>query len=212
MIKIKEFIFNDFQENTYVLSDETNECVIIDPGCHYPNEKKQLEDYISDNNFKPVKLLNTHCHIDHILGNSFVADKYNLALTINEGELKTYEDTGRWGQMFGMQIDEMPSKVEFIDDGDTISFGNSELKVLLTPGHSIASVCFYSQNDKIVIAGDVIFLGSIGRTDLPGGNLDILLNSIRTKLFVLTEDVKLYPGHGPSTTVGFEKANNPFLK
>jgi hydroxyacylglutathione hydrolase len=211
MIQVQHFVFNEFQENTYVLYDESKECIIIDPGCHHHAEQKQLADFIEQHDLNPVKLINTHCHIDHVLGNNFVAQKYNLTLYMHKDELFTYEGTSRWAQMFGLVVEEIPDNKIFITEGDQITFGNSTLYVLFTPGHSVASLTFYNKQEKIAVAGDVLFLESIGRTDLPGGNYETLITSIREKLFVLDDDVKVYPGHGIPTTIGHEKKFNPFL-
>ncbi|MEI6506924.1 MAG: MBL fold metallo-hydrolase [Bacteroidota bacterium] len=211
MISVQQFVFNEFSENTYVIFDESKECIIIDPGCHHAEEKSILTEFISSNQLKPVKLVNTHCHIDHVLGNNFVANRYQLDLYLHKDELQTYADTGRWAEMFGMVMDEIPEKKVFINEGDQIKFGNSTLDIFLTPGHSIASLTFYNKMEKICIAGDVLFKGSIGRTDLPGGNFDTLISSIQTKLFNLDDDVKVYSGHGDPTSIGFERKHNPFL-
>jgi hydroxyacylglutathione hydrolase len=211
MIQVQHFVFNEFQENTYVLYDETKECIIIDPGCHHYAEQKQLTDFIALHQLKPAKLVNTHCHIDHVLGNAFIASTYDLTLYLHKDELVTYEGTGRWAQLFGLVIEAIPEKKVFITEGDRITFGNSSLDVLFTPGHSIASLTFYNQPEKIAMVGDVLFLESIGRTDLPGGNYETLINSIREKLFTMDDDVKVYSGHGYPTTIGYEKKNNPFL-
>jgi hydroxyacylglutathione hydrolase len=211
MISIQSFTFNEFQENTYVLYDETKECVIIDPGCYHPREQQQLAAFITENGLKPIKLLNTHCHIDHVLGNTFVATKYNLPLYMHEGELFTYKDTLRWTTLFGIPALEVPDNVVYITEKDTISFGNSELSVAFTPGHSAASVTFYNPEQQFAVAGDVLFRESIGRTDLPGGNFDTLIQSIRTVLFAWPDDVTVYSGHGDPTTIGHERKHNPFL-
>jgi len=211
MIQICQFVFNEFQENTYVLYDETKECVIFDPGCHHPSDYKMLTDFISANELKPVKLVNTHCHIDHVLGNPFVSKKYGVALHLHKDELQTYRDTGRWAEMFGLVMEEIPEEKVFIDEGDQLKFGNSTLDIFFTPGHSVASLTFYNRAEKICISGDVLFQGSIGRTDLPGGNFDTLINSIKTKLFTLDDDTKVFSGHGNSTTIGEERMHNPFL-
>jgi hydroxyacylglutathione hydrolase len=211
MISIATFTVNEFQENTYILYDETKECVVIDPGCYKPSEQRLLTDFIESNNLKPVKLLNTHCHIDHVLGNTFIAEKYKLALYMHEGEIFTYKDTARWTALFGIPSLEIPEDKVFITEKDVITFGNSELKIELTPGHSIASITFYNLEQKFAIVGDVLFQESVGRTDLPGGNQEILLQTIRTKLFVWPNDMKIYNGHGSPTTIGHEKKYNPFL-
>ncbi|MEI6595805.1 MAG: MBL fold metallo-hydrolase [Bacteroidota bacterium] len=211
MISVQQFVFNEFQENTYVLYDESGECIIFDPGCHHASEQKILADFISEKKLNPVKLINTHCHIDHVLGNPFVAKKYDLELYMHQDELQTYSDTGRWAEMFGLVMEEIPERKVFINEGDQIKFGNSTLDIFFTPGHSIASLSFYNKAEKICISGDVLFQGSIGRTDLPGGNFDTLINSIKTKLFTLDDDVKVYSGHGDPTSIGFERKHNPFL-
>jgi len=212
MISVKSFCFNSFEENTYILSDETGECIIIDPGCHLTEEEKELSDYISSNNLRPVRLINTHCHIDHILGNSFVAGRYKLKLETNENEKPVLSASGYVSQMYQIQLNPSPDIEVFLKEGDLIKFGNSELKVLFTPGHSPGSISFYSAEDRFVISGDVLFEQSIGRTDLPGGNYDTLIDSIITKLLPLGDDCKVYCGHGNATTIGAEKKLNPFLR
>lgn len=211
MIEVASFVFNPFQENTYVLYDETKDCIIIDPGCYTENERKQLKTFIKNNDLKPVALLNTHCHLDHICGNAFVANEYKLKLEAHKGEKVVLEASVAHGQMYGFVFEPSPAISKYIDEGDTIKFGNSELEILLTPGHSPASICFYSKKDGFVIGGDVLFFMSIGRTDLPGGNHQQLLNSIKEKLFVLPNEIKVYNGHGQPTQIGFEKQNNPFF-
>lgn len=204
--------FNPFQENTYVVYDETGECIIFDPGNSNSVENQQLVKAIADAKLTPVKLINTHCHLDHVFGNKFVAETYNLPLGIHEGELPLLEAVPQICEAYGLpQPETSPAPEYFINEGDVINFGNTSLSVFLTPGHSPASLCFYSEKDAFVIAGDVLFNGSIGRTDLPGGDYDTLINSVKTKLFTLPDNVKVWPGHGPATTVGFEKENNPFF-
>jgi len=211
MINVHFFTFNGFQENTYILSDDSKECVIIDPGCYSNEEQQVLSNHITNNGLTPVKLLNTHCHIDHVLGNSFVAGKYNVGLEMHEKDLPTLHSTPEYGQTFGFNIDKSPEPTTLLEEGDVVKFGNSELHVLFTPGHSSGHIVFVSHEDKFVINGDVLFRGSIGRTDLPGGDHETLITSIKTKLMTLPEDYIIHSGHGPSTSVGFEKSNNPFL-
>ncbi|MDQ3051408.1 MAG: MBL fold metallo-hydrolase [Bacteroidota bacterium] len=212
MITIKSFCFNSFEENTYVLSDSSLECIIIDPGCHMEEEEKELTDYISENNFRPVRLINTHCHIDHILGNSFIARRYQLKLEANENELPVLSASGYVSQMYQIQLNPSPEIENFINEGDLVKFGNSVLEVLFTPGHSPGSLTFFAREDKFIISGDVLFERSIGRTDLPGGNHETLIASIITKILPLGDDITVYSGHGNSTTVGAEKRLNPFLR
>ncbi|MCH7535271.1 MAG: MBL fold metallo-hydrolase [Bacteroidetes bacterium] len=212
MIKIRSFVFNAFQENTYILYDESKECIIFDPGCNEPFEEEQVTSFIEENKLKPVRLINTHCHIDHVLGNKFIADTFNLKLEIHELELVMLEAVPMVGQQYQMPVIESPKPDLYINEGDVIRFGNSSLNVLLTPGHSPGSLTFYNGKEKIAIVGDVLFQSSIGRTDLPGGNYETLIQSIREKLMPLNDDVLVYPGHGPSTTIGAERNLNPFLQ
>lgn len=211
MIKIDFFTFNPFQENTYVLSDETKQCVIIDPGCYDPVEKKKLADFIKNENLQPVKLINTHCHIDHVLGNKFIAEKYKLPLEIHPNEILLLKAVNTYAPQYGILYEASPEPTASLIEGEMIKFGNSQLKIIFTPGHSPGSVCFYHEKEKLVIGGDVLFQMSIGRTDLPGGDYNTLIKSIREKLFVLQDEVRVYPGHGPMTTIGYEKKHNPFL-
>lgn len=212
MVSVKKFVFNPFQENTYVLYDDSKECVIIDPGCYQPQEEKALIDFISENGLKPTMLISTHSHIDHVFGNKFVVEHYKIPLYIHENDLETLERVPSYAPMYGFpDFQESPSPSGYFDLNKGISFGNSHLEIVYVPGHAPGHVAFISKEDKFVINGDCLFYGSIGRTDLPGGDHNTLLQSIREKLFTLPDDFKVYCGHGPETTIGFEKANNPFL-
>ncbi len=211
-MNVAKFTFNGFAENTYLLYDETKECAIIDPGCNNQEERNLLEAFISSNGLKPVLLLNTHCHIDHVLGNHFIHDRYKLPLTSHKGESKELAACEMVSSMYGIQYTKSPEISLFVDEGDVIRFGNTELDVLFTPGHSSSSVSFSHKASKQLMAGDVLFQGSIGRTDLPGGNFDTLIASIKSKFFPLEPDTIVYPGHGPSTSIKEEKASNPFLQ
>ncbi len=212
MLKIKSFVFNDFQENTYIIWDQTLSCAIIDPGCYKTDEQLQLTGFIKEYQLKPALLLNTHCHIDHILGNGFIVDQYKLPLHMHEGEMETYQDTDRWAAMFGMPSFQIPEKRIFIDEGDDLILGDTKLKILFTPGHSVASLSFFHEATHLLISGDVLFKESIGRTDLPGGDYDLLADSIRTKLYTLPDKTTVFSGHGPSTTIGHEKKYNQFVR
>lgn len=211
MITVRSFAFNPFSENSYVLSDETKQCVIIDPGCYTPDEKKELAEYIEDNKLQPVKLLNTHCHIDHVLGNKFVSEKYKIALEMNEKDLMNLHALKSVSEMYNIPCELSPEPKVFLNEGDVVHFGNSALDVIFAPGHSSGSIVFYSVENKLAISGDVLFYQSIGRYDFPGGNYETLISSIKDKLFLLPDETKIYSGHGPMTTIGFEKRNNPFL-
>ena len=211
MITVKKLVFNAFQENTYVVYDESGECVIIDPGCYTSSEQKELLKFIEQKNLKPVKHLYTHPHIDHILGNAYVYHQFGILPVMHKVALPIYLRSAEHGLIFGIQIDGITEPKEFIDEGDIIKFGNSELEVLYTPGHVDGHVCFVNRVRKFVIAGDVLFRDSIGRTDLPTGNFGILSESIKTKLYTLGDDFTVYPGHGPDTTIGYEKINNLYV-
>lgn len=212
MTQIEVFTFNPFQENTYVLYDETGECVVIDPGCFTERERRTLSEFITEKKLKPVRLLNTHCHVDHVFGNAYIAHKYGLGLEIHEGELPVLSAFPAVAQMYGIApIQQSPDPVAFLEPGTALSFGNTQLEILFTPGHSPASVCFYNKRDAFVIAGDVLFEGSIGRTDLPGGNHKTLMRSITAQLLPLPDEVEVHAGHGNSTTIGRERETNPFI-
>ena len=211
-MKIKIFPFNQFLENTIVLSDSTNECIIIDPGCYNNEEKQILENYIITNNLKPVKLINTHCHIDHILGNNFVSSNWDIDLEINKNDLNLLNESNQIAKIYGfVDYENSPNPKRFLNEGDMVNFGNSELKVIFTPGHAPGHISLYSSKDNFIISGDVIFKNSIGRTDLPGGDFNTLIKTINNKILSLADNVIIYCGHGPITTVGDERKNNPFL-
>lgn len=212
MTQVQIFEFNPFAENTCIVFDDTGECAIFDPGCYTPGEREALKNFIEENNLRPVRLINTHCHLDHVFGNAFVAKTWNLGLEIHVGELPVLERFPQTCQMYGIPFAEKsPVPARFLEPGDVVEFGKTRLKVLFTPGHSPASISFYCKEDGFVIAGDVLFYESIGRTDLPGGDMNTLLSSIRTQLFTLPDETLVYPGHGPATTVRHEKEYNPFL-
>lgn len=211
MISVKSFTFNDFEENTYVLYDASKKCVIIDPGCNDLDEQNKLSKFIEEQQLIPVYLINTHCHIDHILGNSFVSKKYNLPLTAHKNEQVVLHFGVQTASMYNINYEVSPEITEFIDEGDKIVFGQSELQILFTPGHSPASISLYNAESKLLIAGDVLFQGSIGRTDLPGGNFETLIRAIKNKFFTLPDETVVYAGHGESTYIGIEKRTNPFF-
>lgn len=213
MIKIQSFIFNSFQENTYILFDDTKECIIVDPGCYEKYEQKLLLDFVVKNKLNPVKLINTHCHIDHVLGNHFVAEKWKLELAMHELDVPTLKSVKDYSTVYGFHnYQESPLPFHFLNEGEKVKFGESELDILFTPGHAPGHIVLHSKNYDFIIGGDVLFQMSIGRTDLPGGDFDTLIESIKEKLLPLDDNTKVYCGHGPTTNIGFEKANNPFLK
>ena len=212
MLIVKTFTFNPVQENTYLLYNVKGECCIIDPGCYFPAEREELKTGIEKTGAKPVLLLNTHCHLDHVFGNKFVHDTWQLPLHLHEKEEKLLEYAPVSGEKWGLPFENYKGPLVFLSPGTKIGLGEDELEVLFTPGHSPGSVAFYYEKGGFVIGGDVLFDRSIGRTDLPGGDYDTLVNSIQTQFFTLPDETKVYPGHGPVTTIGFEKTNNPFVK
>jgi len=211
MFLIKVLTFNAVQENTYVLYNESNDCIIIDPGCYSEEEKHVLQSFITNNGLRPAMLLNTHCHLDHVFGNKFIAEAYRLTLNIHKNEEAILQMAPASGLMFNLPFDNYTGELIFLKEGDVISLGKDSLQVIEAPGHSPGSICFYCEKQKFVIGGDVLFYQSIGRTDLPGGSHESLIKNIKEKLFVLPPDVKVYPGHGPATTIGEEIKYNPYL-
>ena len=211
MMKIKPFVFNDFAVNSFVIYDESKECIIVDPGCVPGTQEKELEEFISNNNLKPVKLVNTHCHVDHVAGNGFVVDTYNIPVYAHKDDNENLTNATRAGELYGMKINTPPKVSHYLEADDILEFGHSKLNVLHLPGHSKGSIALYAKDERFVVVGDVLFNGSVGRTDLNGGSLDELMSSIKDQLFKLDDDVVVYSGHGPETTIGNEVRSNPFL-
>jgi len=211
MLQIKVLTFNAVQENTYVLYNEFKECIIVDPGCYSDEEKEALKDFIEKNGLQPKMLINTHCHLDHVFGNKYVAEAYQLTLQIHKNEEEMLQMAPASGLMFNLPFDNYTGQLIFLKEGDIIFLRDDILKVIEAPGHSPGSICFYCEKQKFIIGGDVLFYQSIGRTDLPGGNHESLIKNIKEKLFLLPDGVKVYPGHGPATTIGDEKKYNPYL-
>ncbi len=211
MLQIKTFPFNDLRVNTMVVYDDTLECAIIDPACSNKREEQKLIDFIEQHNLKPKHLITTHPHIDHILGIAAIGHYFNLPWTMHREGLKLTENAKAYALSFGWNYDDSLSPTLFADEGDKIKIGESELEVLYTPGHADGSICLVAKQEEFVITGDVLFQGSIGRTDLPTGNYQTLSHNIYHKLFVLPDNFTAYPGHGPTTTIEFERHNNPCL-
>jgi len=206
------FTFNPFAENTYVLVDPSNnEALLFDPGCYGSNECEQLAGWFKKMDIKPVRLLLTHAHIDHVLGNAFIYNEYGLKPWLHVKDLPDLERLVAYAPLFGIQAEASPAPAGWLQHGETINFGSINLELREVPGHSAGSICFVNHADKYIICGDVLFAGSIGRTDLPGGNLSLLLESVRNELFTLPGDYTVYPGHGQPTTIGEEKNYNPFF-
>lgn len=212
MMTIQQFTFNPLQENTYVIYTAKGECCIIDPGCYSINERNELKNFISQHQLRPKYLLNTHCHFDHLFGNQFVHDEYGLSLHLHKKEKLVFDNAPTASLMWGMPFEQYKGELIYLEEGNSITLGDDILEIFFTPGHSPGSISFYSRAQQFIIGGDVLFRLGIGRTDLPGGNFETLIGSIRNKMFVLPDEVTVYSGHGPQTTIGFEKNNNPFLK
>ena len=211
MLTVKRFIFNPIQENTYVVYNAKDACAIIDPGCYFPEENQSLDNWLKEARLRPNILLNTHCHLDHVFGNKWVAEQYGLELQMGEKELWTFKFAPESGKRWGIPFENYSGNINFLKEGDKVILGEDKLEVLFTPGHSVGHIVFYNHKQGFVIGGDVLFRMGIGRTDIPGGDTGILLKSISEKLMTLPDEVIVYPGHGEPTTIGYEKENNPFL-
>jgi glyoxylase-like metal-dependent hydrolase (beta-lactamase superfamily II) len=221
MLHVRSFTFSPIQENTYLVYNEAGDACIIDPGCYHEYEKQQLSGFIEQQKLVPALLLNTHCHLDHVFGLAWAAEKYGLTPHIHFSENQMLELAPMNGDMWGMPFKGYKGPLNWLKEGEKIRLGNEEMQILFAPGHSPGHVCFYytpslagpgKLQTPFVIAGDVLFKQSIGRTDLPGGNFKTLIESIREQLFILPDETIVYPGHGEPTTIGFEKKYNPFLQ
>ena len=212
MLSVQCFTFNPVGENTYIIYNDQKDCCIIDPGCYFASEELTLKEFIQNNGLNPVYLLNTHCHLDHIFGNRFVYQSFGLELHLHPREEIVLQFGPQSGQMWGLPFQNYEGPLHFLNEGDMVQLGDDQLQVLLTPGHSPGSISFYSKKDGFVISGDVLFNGSIGRTDLPGGDFAVLEQSIREKLYSLPKETVVYSGHGSKTTIGDEMRSNPFVK
>jgi hydroxyacylglutathione hydrolase len=211
MLKVKTFVFNAFQVNTYVVYAENNDCIIIDPACSNANEVSKLLNYLKTENLNAILVANTHAHVDHILGNEDITDKLAIKLAAHPSSRYFYLNAMSFSSALGLNLQKVIMPDVELQDKDTIKLGESELEILYTPGHADGSICFYNSEGQFLISGDLIFYASIGRTDFPTGNFEILSESIKEKIYTLPNKTIIYPGHGPSTTVGFEKYNNPFV-
>jgi hydroxyacylglutathione hydrolase len=213
MTEVTVFEFSPFAENTYVVYDDSGDCAIFDPGCYTEAERTTLRDFISNKKLRVVRLINTHCHLDHVFGNAFVHRTWGVLPELHRGELPLLEHYPATCRMYGIPgAEPSPMPDHFLEAGTVLAFGNTRLDILFTPGHSPASLSFYCPESGFVLAGDVLFLESIGRTDLPGGNHSTLLESVRSQLFTLPGETMVYPGHGPATTIRHEKEYNPFFE
>lgn len=207
-ITIQKFTFNPFQENTIILHDGKN-CVIIDPGCYETHEEQVILKYIKENNLTPVALLLTHAHVDHILGCNFILNSFDIDFYMHEKDIQTLNAVVEYAAAYGFvnyKVPKTPNKL--LKGGEKLQFGEIELDVFFTPGHCVGHVVYYNVENNFVINGDVLFDGSFGRVDLPGGDIDVLKDSIFNTMFQLPEETIVYCGHGPETSIGKEKQNN----
>ena len=211
MLSLQSFTFNAFQENTYVIYNDEKQCWIVDPGMYASEEVSQFCKYLDSNELVPQAIINTHAHLDHIFGVNALKDRYNIPFCIHKADLPVLQGAAGSAMLFGFRFKDTPAVDDYIPDSTMYQLGNDEIEIRLVPGHSPGSVAFYYAEKNWVISGDALFNGSIGRTDLPGGNHQQLIDSIKDKLFTLPDDTTVYSGHGPATKIGNEKATNPFL-
>jgi len=211
-MKVKVFVFNPFQENTYVISDENHNAAIVDAGCYNATEVALIKRFVDDNELKVKYFVNTHCHVDHLLGLNLLKSIYNVEAYAHSDDLPLLKTFPQQAMSFGFSVDKTPEIDKIVADGNTLLLGDGSIGIIHTPGHTPGSICLYLQNEKMLLTGDTLFYRSIGRTDLPGGSYDAIIRSITIKLMVLPDDVAVYPGHGESTTIGDERRSNPFIK
>jgi len=211
VMKIYKEVFSPIDVNTFIITGDDSSCIVIDCGCYGKAEEKRLADLLSSLTLEPVLLLNTHCHLDHIFGNGMMLEKYGLRSWFHEGEKFNHITSPKHALMFGLSMEPPPEPAGYLSDGEIITSSGLDLEVIAVPGHSSGGVAFYSGESGVIFTGDALFAGSIGRSDLPGGNHHQLLDNIRNRLFTLPPDTVVYPGHGPETTIGEEIRSNPFF-
>ncbi len=211
MITLKHFIFNELEVNAFVLHDESGACLIVDPGCKNPAQQQKLKQYITDHSLQPEYIVLTHGHFDHVAGAAWAKSEFACPLLMHKDDLFLLKDSVQHAALFGIRVEEPPLPDRYLQDGDHLALGKTDISVLHVPGHSPGSICLYMAADHLLICGDVLFMGSIGRTDLFGGNHEQLISGIKEKLMTLPGDTEVWPGHGPSTTIGAEYNTNPFL-
>jgi glyoxylase-like metal-dependent hydrolase (beta-lactamase superfamily II) len=211
MIKLKHFVFNELEVNSFVLNDESGACIIIDPGCKIPVQQQNMKQYIAENNLHPECIMLTHGHFDHVAGLAWAKNEFSCPLLMHKDDLFLVKDAVQHASLFGINLEKPPLPDRFLEEGDHIDLGTDGISILHVPGHSPGSICLYMPFEKLLICGDVLFKGSIGRTDLFGGDYDLLIRGIKEKLMTLPGDTVVWSGHGPSTTIGAEHDTNPFL-
>ena len=210
---VKSFVFNAFYENTYVVYDKDDKTMIIDPGCYDPFERNQLIQYVINKNLEPICILNTHCHIDHVLGNAEISSYFKIPLIIPENEVEMLQSIESYAPSWGITRYKQKSADRTLSTTEsTFEIAGLSFELLHVPGHSPGHIALYSKKEKLVLGGDVLFKGSIGRTDLPGGDHNMLIKSITDKFLSLPDETHVLSGHGPSTTIGEERRTNPFLQ
>lgn len=212
MLKVHRFIFNPFAENCYLVWDtESSEGIVIDPGCFDDTEKLEISNFIDLNNIKLKYLINTHCHIDHIFGSCYIKSNFNVVYFAPQEDLPLLRQASQQASMFGMELRDICMPDNYINSELKLLIGNISFSFIFTPGHTPGGYCLYFKDQDVCFSGDVLFQSSIGRTDLPGGDFDQIIESIQEKLFTLPDNTIVYPGHGESTTIGIEKKANPFF-
>lgn len=212
MLQVHAFTFSPVQENTYLLISDRGDCAIVDPGCYFPEERQILREFVEKEGLRPVLLLNTHCHLDHVFGNRFVHETWGLSLHLHRDEKPVLDFAPVSGRQWQLPFDSYEGPLVYLEAGQKVNIGEEELEIRLAPGHSPGHLVFYYPAGGFLIGGDVLFRGSVGRTDLPGGDFATLERSIRSQLYTLPDETVVYPGHGEPTTIGQEKASNPFVR
>jgi len=212
MLKLKKFVFNPFQVNTYLLYAEDKEAMIIDPACSDPGEKLQLREFINEEQIKLKAIINTHCHVDHLLGVEFIRKEYDIEFLCAEEEQFLIDSSEAQADFFGLPLTKPSAPDRYISESDSLDIGGTAIKIFKIPGHSPGSLAFYIEEANMLFSGDVLFSGSIGRTDLPGGDYQELVKGIQSKILKLDDRIDVYPGHGPPTTIEREMLTNPFLQ
>jgi len=211
MIKVEKFVVNPLQENAFVVYDETGECILVDPGFYFEVERREIKEFFCDHRLTPVMIANTHGHFDHVMGVEFIRNEYKVPFIMHAEDEFWIDRVTEQAEMFGFEMEPVRAPDAFFGEGEQLRFGHSRLEILHIPGHSPGHVVFYSRQDQILLAGDVLFYGGIGRTDLPGGDSGALISGIKNRLFQLPGETKVFCGHGPETSLDFEKSSNPFL-